>query len=157
MWELHHKEGRVLNCCFQIVVLEKTLESPLNSKEIKPGQSYRRSTLNSHWKDWGWSWSSNILATSWEELTHWKRPWCWERLRAGKQVGNRGWNGWMAWLTWWTWVWASSRRWWQMGKPGVVQFMGSQRLGHDSPTELNWNIWMASQIQWTWFWANSRS
>ena len=107
MWLLDHKEDWVLNCCFQIVVLEKTFESPLNSKEIKPGQSYRRSTLNSHWKDWGWSWSSNTLATSWEELTHWKRPWCWERLRAGREVGNREWDSRIDSLTWWTWVWAN--------------------------------------------------
>ena len=54
-------------------------------------------------------------------LTHWKRPWCWERLRAGGEGDDRGWDGWMASLTQWTWVWASSGRWWRTGKPGVLQ------------------------------------
>ena len=68
----------------------------------------RRSTLSSQWKDWCWSRSSNTLACL-EDLTHWKRPWCWERLRAGREGGDRGWDGWMALPTEWTWVWASSR------------------------------------------------
>ena len=69
----------------------------------------RKSTLNIHWKDWCWSWSFSNLSTWCKELTHWKRLWCWERLRAGEE-GDRGWDGWMASLTRWTWVWASSRR-----------------------------------------------
>ena len=89
-----------------------------------------------YWKNWPWSWSYNSLATWCEELTHWKRPWCWERLRAGGEGDDRGWDGWMASLTWWTWVWASSRSWWWTGKPGVLQSMGSQRVGHDWVTEL---------------------
>ena len=60
-----------------------------------------------------------------------KRPWCWERLRAGEEGDDRGWDGWMASLTWWTWVWASSRSWWWTGKPGMLQSMGSQRVEHD--------------------------
>ena len=67
-------------------------------------QSSRKSILNIHWKDWCWSWSSNILASWWEELTHWKRPWCWERLKAGEEGENREWDGWRASLTQWTWV-----------------------------------------------------
>ena len=97
----------------------------------------RKSVLNIHWKDWCWSWNSNTLATWWEELTHWKRPWCWERLKAGER-DNRGWDGWMASLTRWTWVWVNSRSWWRTGKPGVLQSMGSQRVWHDWATELNW-------------------
>ena len=73
-----------------------------------------------HWKDWCWSWSSNTLATWCEELTHWKRPWCWERLKAGGKWGDRGWDGWMASLTQWTWVWANSGRQWRTRKPGVL-------------------------------------
>ena len=65
-------------------------------------------------------WSSNTLATWCKELTHWKRPWCWERLRAGGEAGDRGWDGWMASLTQWTWVWANSRRWWRTGNRGVL-------------------------------------
>ena len=73
-----------------------------------------------------------------EELTHWKRPWCWERLKAEEEGDNRGWDGWMASLTQWTWVWVSSRNWRWTGRPVVLQSMGSQRLCHDWATELNW-------------------
>ena len=80
----------------------------------------------------------NTLATWCEELTHWKRPWCWERVKAGGEGDARGWDGWMASLTRWTWVWARSGRWWWTGKPGVLQPMGSQRVIHDRVTEVNW-------------------
>ena len=66
-----------------------------------------------------------------------KRPWCWERLRAGREGYNRGWDGWIASPTQWTWVWVDSRGWWWTGRPGVLQFMGLQRVGHDWATELN--------------------
>ena len=98
----------------------------------------RRSVLNIHWKDWCWSWNSNTLATWWEELTDWKRPWCWERLKAGGEGDDRGWNGWMVLLTRCTWVWVNSARWWWTGRLGVLWFMGSQRVGHDWATKLNW-------------------
>ena len=71
------------------------------------------------------------LATWCKELTHWKRPWCWERLKAGGQGDDRGWDGWMASLTWWTWAWVCSGSWWWIGKPGMLQSMGSQRVRHD--------------------------
>jgi len=98
----------------------------------------RRSVLGVHWKDWCWNGNSSTLATWWEELTHWKRPWCWERLKAGGEGDNRGWYGWTASLTQWTWVWGRSGSWWWTGKPGVLQSMGSQRVRHDWVTELNW-------------------
>ena len=72
-----------------------------------------------------------------EELTHWKRLWCWERLGAG-EVDPGGWDGWMASSTHWTWVWVNSGSWWWTGRPGVLWFMGFQRVGHDWATELNW-------------------
>ena len=100
--------------------------------------SWRRSVLGVHWKDWHWSWNYNTLATSCEELTHWKRPWCWEGLGAGGEGDDRGWDGWMASPTWWTWVWVNSGSWWWTGRPGMLQFMGSQRVGYDWVTELNW-------------------
>ena len=94
--------------------------------------------LKSRWKHC-WSWNSNNLATWFEEQTHWKRPWYWERLKAGREGDNRGWDGWMASPPWWTWVWASSGSWWWTGKPGVLQSMVSQRAGHDWTIELtNW-------------------
>ena len=73
-----------------------------------------------------------------KELTHLKRPWCWERLRAGGEGDDRGWDGWMAWPTQWTWVWVDSGNWWWTGRPGVLRFMKSQRDGHHWATELNW-------------------
>ena len=87
----------------------------------------RKSTLNINPKDWCWSWSSNTLAT-WCE---WKRPWCWERLRARGEGGDRGWDDWMASPTQWTWVWANSGRQCRTGRPGVLLSMGSQRVRQD--------------------------
>ena len=103
MWVLDHKEGWVpKNWCFQTVVLEKTLESPLDCKEINPEYSL---------EDWYWSWSFSALTTWCEEPTYWRRSWCWERLRAGGEGVDRGWDGGIASSTEWTWVWANSRRW----------------------------------------------
>ena len=96
-------------------------------KEISPGCS-----LEGHW-----SWNSNTLAIWCEELTHLKRPWCWERLRTGGEGDNRGWDSWMASPTRWTWVWVDSGSWWWTGRPGVLQFTGLQRVGHNWVTELN--------------------
>ena len=70
-------------------------------------------------------------------MVMWKRLWCWEGLEAGGEGDDRGWDGWMASLTQWTWVWMNSGSWWWTG-PGVLRFMGSQRVGHDWATELNW-------------------
>ena len=110
------------------VVLEKTLE---NSLELQGDQSWRKSALNIHWKYW--CWSSSILATWFEELTHWKRSWCWEIFRATGKGDDRGWDGGMASLTQWTWVWVNSGRYWRTGKPGMLQSM--QRVGHHLATE----------------------
>ena len=104
-------------------------------------KSYRKSVLNIHWKDWCWSWNSNTLATWWEELTHWKRPWCGERLKEAREGDNRGWAGWMASPTGWTWVWVGSGSWWWTGKPGMMKSMRSQS---DMTEWLNWDI-----QQWT--------
>ena len=79
-----------------------------------------------------------FLATLCEELTYWKRLWYWERLKAGREGDDRGWDGWMASLTLWTWVWVNSRSWWWTGRHCVLQSMGSQRVRHDWAIELNW-------------------
>ena len=93
-------------------------------------------------------WSSNTLATGWEELAHWKRPWCWERLGAGKE-GNRGWVDWMASLTQWTWVLANSMRQWRTGKPTMLQSMRSQRVRHDWAIEqLQWKLIFKVRVNW---------
>ena len=121
MWELDYKKSWVpKNWCFWTVLLEKTLESPLGLQGDPISQSYRKSVLNIHWKDWCWSWYPNFLVTWCKELTHWKRPWCWERLRAGREREDEGWDGWMASLTRWTWVCVGSRSWWWTAKPSML-------------------------------------
>ena len=124
MWELDHKESWApKSWCFWTVVLEKTLESPLDSKEV---QSVNPKGNQS------WIFMEGLmLKLTWcEELTYEKRPWCWEGLKAGGEGDNRRWDGWMASPSRWTWVWASSGSWWWTGKPGMLQSMGSQRDGH---------------------------
>ena len=103
------------------VVLEKALESPLDCKEIKPVNPKR---ISPEYSLEGPMLKSNTLATRCKELTHWKRPWCWERLKAGGEGDDRRWDGWMASPTGWTRVWASSGSWWWTGKPGLLQVHG---------------------------------
>ena len=144
MWQFDYKQSWVKkNWCFWTVVLEKTLESPLDCKEIQPVHPKG---------DQSWVFSGGLmlklkllcLATWFEELTHWKRPWCWERLRAGGEGDDRGEDGWMESLTRWTWVWVDSWSWWWTGRPGVLRFMRSQRVVRDWATELTnlclWNF-----------------
>ena len=137
------------------MVLEKTLEG-LGLQGDQTSQSQRKSVLNIHWKDWCWSWSSNTLATWCEELTHLRRPWCWERLKAGGEGDDRGWDGWMASLTRWTWVWASSGSWWWTGKSDMLQSTGLQREKNNWATELNWTESFATTVKmqnmWHWLW-----
>ena len=98
-------------------------------KEISPGCSLEGLMLKPKLQDFG-----NLM---WR-VTHLKRPRCWERLRAGGEGDDRGWDGWMASLTQWTRVWVDSGSEWWTGRPGVLQFMGPQRVRHDWVTELNW-------------------
>ena len=99
---------------------------------------YRRPVLGVHWKDWCWGWNSNTFATSCKELTHWKRPWCWEGLGAGGEGDDRGWDDWMASPTPGVHSNSCASSWWWPWRPGVLQFMGLQRIRHDWATELNW-------------------
>ena len=87
-----------------------------------------------------WSWNSSTLASRFEEVTYWKRPSCWERLKAGGDRDHRGWDGWMASPTQWIWGWAHSGGWWWTGRSGMLQSMGSQRVRHNWATELNWGL-----------------
>ena len=119
---------------FELWCWRRLLRVPWTTTPTIP--SSRKSVLNIHWKDWYWSWNSNILAARCKELTHRKRPWCWERLKAGGEGDNR--NDWMASLTQCTWVWVNSGSWWWTGKPDVLQSMWLQRLGHHWAAELNW-------------------
>ena len=121
--------------CDEKLITEHSWES-LGQQGDPTSPSERKSVLNIHWKDWCWSWNSNTLATWYEELTHWKRPWCWERLKVGGEGDYRRWDGWMASLTQWTWVWVNFRSCWWTGKPGVLQPWGSKES--DMPEQLNW-------------------
>ena len=118
------------NWCFWTVVLEKTLESPLDYKEIQPVHPKGN-------QSWIFIGRTDVEAETpilWppdcKKLTHLERPWCWERLKAGGEGDDRGWDGWMASPTRQAWVWVNSRSWWWTGKPGMLQSMGSQRVGH---------------------------
>ena len=116
----------------------------------------KKISLGVHWKDWCWSWNSNTLATWCEVLPHLKRPWYWERLRGGGEGDDRGWDDWMAWRTQWLWVWVNSGSWWWTGRPGVLQSMGSQRIGQDCVTDWTEDInikqvlfWYLNSLAWT--------
>ena len=138
MWELDCEESWASNnWCIWTVVLEKTLESPLDCKEIQPVHSEGDQpwcTLDGLMLKLKLQYFGHLM----RRLTHWKRPWCWEGLGAGGEGDDRGWDGWMASLTGRTWVWVNSRSWWWTGRPGVLRFMGPQRVGYDWGTELNW-------------------
>ena len=101
LWRrLSAKELMLLKCG----VGEDTWES-LGLQGDPTSPFWRRSALGFLWKEWCWSWNSSTLATSWEELTHWKILWRWEGLGAGGEGDDRGWDGWIASPTQWTWVW----------------------------------------------------
>ena len=135
MWELDPKESWApKNWCFLTVILEKTLESPLDCKiklvNPKGNQFWIFSGRTDAEVEAPILWPLN--AKNWLNCLF--RPWCWEKLKVGREGGDRGWDGWMASPTQWTWVWAGSGRWWRTGKPGVLQSMGSQRVRHDWAT-----------------------
>ena len=134
--DLDRKESWALkNWCFQTQVLEKTLQVPWTAS--RSSQSVPKE-INSGYSLEGLMRKLPYLATWWEELTHWKRPWCWERLTAGGEVDDWWWDGWMASPTQCTWVWVDSGSWWWTGRPGMLCSMGLQRVRHDWVTELNW-------------------
>ena len=112
--------------------------------------SWRRSVLGVHWKDWCWNWISNTLATWCEELTRW------ERMKAGGEGDDRGWDGWMASPTWWTWVWVSCGSWWWTGSLVCCSSWGSQRFAQDWATEPHWRSFyriemLAKRVRGKWF------
>ena len=133
-WTIKKAEHRRIDA-FELWCWRRLLRVPWTAK--RSNQSILKEiSLYILWKDCCWSYNSTTMATWCEELTHWKRPWCWERLKVGGEGDNRGWGGWMASPTRWTWVWVGSGSWWWTGKPGVLQSVGSQRVGHDWATEL---------------------
>ena len=126
--ELKHTTAPCPTCTFIVVSIWKV--HPVHVERVLTIFCYHEHSIH----------GTIILITTFscEELTHWKRPWCWEGLGSGGERDDRGWDGWMASLTWWTWVWVDSGSWWWTGRPGVLRFMGLQRVGHDRVTELNW-------------------
>ena len=133
MWELEYKESWVpKNWCFLCWRrLWRVSCTPRRSnqsilKEISPEYSLEGLMLEL---------KLQYVATWCEELTHLKRPWCWERLKAGGEGDNRVWDGWMASPTQWTWIWVTSGSWWWTGRTGILQSMGSQRIKYFLVTE----------------------
>ena len=124
------------NWCFQTVVLEKTLESPLDFKEIEPFHPKGDQSWVFIGRTDAEAETPNTLATWCKELTHLKSSWCWEGLGARGEGDSRGWDGWMASPTQWTLVWVNYGSWWWTGRPGMLQSVGSQRVGYDWATEL---------------------
>ena len=144
MWELDCEESWARkNWCFWTVVLEKTLKSPFDCKEVQPVHTKG----NQSWMFIGRTDVEADTPILWppdsKSWLIWKDPF-WERLRTGGEGGSRRWDGWMVSLTQWTWVWANSGREWRTGKPGMLQSMGSQRVGHDLATEQQEN-WICLQ------------
>ena len=136
MWELDCEESWVpKNWCFWTE--EKTLESPLDCQEIQPVHSKG----DQPWDYFGGNDAEAETPVLWPpHAKNWLigKDWCWEGLGAGGEGDDRGRDGWMVSPTRWTWVWVTCRSWWWTGRPGVLQFMGSQRVGHDWVTELKW-------------------
>ena len=143
MWELDYKESWAPNnWCFWTVVLEKTLESPLDCKEIqsvhpKGNESWifiRRTDVEAETPIlWPPDAKSRLIWKDPDAGKNWRRE-----QKEAEKGGDRGWDGWMASLTQWTWIWVNSGSWWWTGRPGMLQFMGSQRVRHDWVTKLNW-------------------
>ena len=137
MWvwrKLSAEELMLLNCG----VGEDSWES-LGLQGDPTSPSERKSVLGAHWKDWCWSWNCITLATWCEELTHLKRPWCWERLKAGGEGDDRGWDGWMASPTQGTWVWINSGScWWREAWHAAVHGVAKNWTQLSDWTEQNW-------------------
>ena len=137
MWQLDYKENWVQkNWCLWTVVLKKTLESSLDRKEIKPVHPKGDQSWMFIGRTYAKAETLNTLATWCEELTHWKRPWCWERLKAGGEGDDRGWDGWMASSTQWTWVCLDSGSWWGTGGLACCGPWGHKES--DTTEWLNW-------------------
>ena len=167
MWELDYTESWApQNWCFWTVVLEKTLESLLDCKAIQPvhpkgdwswvfiGRTDAEAETPIIWLPdaelvmdrEAWRAAIHGVAKRWTQLSNWTE-FIWradsfeKTLTLGKiEGGRRGWQSWIASPTQWRWVWVDSRSWRWTGRPGVLQSMASQRIGHHWATELNWII-----------------
>ena len=135
-WTINKAEHQTIDA-FELWCWRRLLRVPWTVRRSNES-ILKEMSLNINWKDWRWSWNSNTLATWWEKLTHLNRPWCWERWKEGEKGDNRGWDGCMASPTQWAWVWVYSGNWGWTGRPGMLQSMALQRVGHNWVTELNW-------------------
>ena len=157
MWKMDPKEGWApKNWYFELWCWRRLLRVPWTArrsnqsilKKINPEYSLEGLMLKL---------KLQYLATWCDEPKYWKRPWSWEGLGAGGEGDDRGWDGWMASPTRWTWVWVNSGRWWWTGRPGMLWFIGSQRVGHDWATELNWTALSGVMQKSKQMWYNSWS
>ena len=130
-WTIKKSEYRRIDA-FELLCWKRLLRVPWTATRSKQS-ILKEINPEYYWKNW--CWNSNTLATWCKELTHWKRPWFWERLKVKGEWDDRGWDGWMASPTQWKWIWASSRSLWRTGKPGMLLSMELQRVGHDLVTE----------------------
>ena len=125
-WTIKKAECQRIDA-FELWCWRKTLESPLDCKEIQPVNPKGS-------QSWMFIGSSDAEAETpilWPPDAHLKRPWCWERLKAGGEENDRGWDGWISLPTRWTWVWVNFGSWWWTGRPGMLLSMGLQRVRHD--------------------------
>ena len=113
MWELDYKAEHHRIDDFELWCWRRLLRIPWT---VRGSNQFILKEISPDWKDWCWNWNSNSLATWWEELTHLKRPWCWERLKVGGEGDDREWDGWMESPTQRTWVWVNSGSWWWTGR-----------------------------------------
>ena len=130
---------------------ERGCLDPESQCGLSPSSKLMGPRFNAIWRHLmrvGWLFDWLVYDAQKYSVMYWKRPWCWEWLKAGGEGDDRGWDGWRASLTQWKWVWGSFGNWWWTGKPGMLQSMGSQRVGHD--WALNWtDSVMWRNVIWT--------
>ena len=143
MWELDCEESWApKNWCFWTVVLVKTLESPLDCMVIQPVHSKVISpdcSLEGLMLKLKLQYFCHLM----QRVDSLEKTLMLGGIGRRREGDDRGWDGWMASPTWWTWVWVNSGSWWWTGRPGVLQFIGSQRVGQDWATQLNWELVLA--------------
>ena len=139
-WTIKKAEHRRIDA-FELWCWRRLLRVPWTAKRANQSILKEINPKYIHWKHWCWNWSSNTLATWCKVLSYWKRPWCWVILKAGGEGDDRGWDP--ASPAQWTWIWVNSGRQWRTEDPGMLQSMGSQRVGYNLWLN-NDNIWIST-------------